>query len=173
MTTTDLLSVPAPSADSSQNRLTTTDLTALVAAVAADPSAWRPVLQFPEQGGERWWTRLSSSPAVDIWLLSWLPGQTTDLHDHGPSGAAFVVLQGVLDEVRADSTGHQVLHTRTPGAVIVVPPGVVHDVTGSGPGPAVSIHGYSPPLTEMNYYDRSGAIVRTVHTHSPEEELVR
>ena len=34
----------------------------------------------------RWWARLALTEEVELWLLSWLPGQRTEPHDHG--GAA-------------------------------------------------------------------------------------
>ena len=34
----------------------------------------------------------------EAWLLTWLPGQGTDWHDHGGSAGAFVVVQGALVE---------------------------------------------------------------------------
>ena len=47
--------------------------------------------------------------AVDSrWLLSWLPGQGTGLHDHGGSAGAFAVVRGTLHErvgARADAAG--------------------------------------------------------------------
>ncbi len=162
---------PTPSRPS--GHLSVTDLTDLVAAVAADPAAWRPHLQLPEPEAGRWWTRLSTNPTVDVWLLSWSPGQTTELHDHGPSVAAFTVVEGELVEARATPGTPRTVHTRNRGSVTAIPLGVLHDVTGAGTGPAVSIHAYSPPLTEMNYYDADLTVTRTVRTHEPEEELVR
>ena len=41
---------------------------------------------------------------VQIWVLSWLPGQGTPLHDHGRSAGAFAVVRGVLTE-RVVATG--------------------------------------------------------------------
>ena len=152
--------------------LTLGELTALVTAVGAAPHFWRSRLEIPAPGADRWWTRLHAGSDVDVWLLSWLPGQTTELHDHGPSRAAFTVVQGRLaeDRVHLDRRRH---HVRPAGAVTAIPLGVRHDVTGAGEGPAVSVHAYSPPLTQMNYYDQAGRLVRSVRTHEPEEELSR
>ncbi len=47
----------------------------------------------------RWHQRIYRDPRIDIWLLSWLPAQGTELHDHGGSAGAFTVLSGVLSEV--------------------------------------------------------------------------
>ena len=54
---------------------------------------------------------------------------------------------------------------------------MIHDVTGSGVEPAVSIHAYSPPLRQMTYYsrDRRGRLraLRTIRTDQPEQERGR
>jgi predicted metal-dependent enzyme (double-stranded beta helix superfamily) len=156
--------------------VTLPDLTGLVRAVAADRRLWEDKLQIPD-GTERWWTRLSTDRRVDVWLLSWLPGHATDLHDHGHSAAAFSVVRGELLEVRAEPNGRRTTFRRRPESVTWLAPGVIHDVHGAGAGPAVSIHAYSPPLTTMNYYAPAAngalAVARTVQTHEPEEELQR
>jgi mannose-6-phosphate isomerase-like protein (cupin superfamily) len=126
------------------------DLLKLVQRIA-DTGDWREHVQLP-QGDERWWTRLESGDDVDVWLLSWLPGHATDLHDHGGSTAAFAVVEGALREIRLDRGGHRFVKERRAGSATVVPPSVIHDVHGSGIQAAVSIHAYSPPLRQMNFY---------------------
>jgi hypothetical protein len=152
--------------------LTTQQLSTLVSRLAAQPAAWLPRLQLPELR-QRWWTRLSSSSAVDVWLLSWLPGHATDLHDHGPSAAAFAVVRGELNEVRITQNGRHVTVPRPPGSTTALGVGVLHDVRGAGDRPAVSIHAYSPPLERMTYYeiDRRGRVRArsTLETREPEQ----
>src|SRR6059058_5051309 len=53
------------------------DLLRLVRAVADSPYAWKPRLQLPH-GADRWWTQLYADRRFDLWLLSWLPGHSTD-----------------------------------------------------------------------------------------------
>ena len=36
-----------------------------------------------------------------------------------------------------------------------------HDVVNEGPGPAMSVHVYSPPLTTMTFYGHDDEPVRT------------
>src|SRR2546423_15641277 len=45
---------------------------------------------------ERWYTRLVAADDHEAWLLTWHPGQGTDLHDPGGSAGAFPVLAGPL-----------------------------------------------------------------------------
>ena len=57
-----------------------------------------------------------------------------------------------------------------------IEPGQVHDVRNELVEPAVSIHAYSPRLTEMTYYawrDGAAAPVRTVVSDEPEQEVSR
>ena len=152
--------------------LSLADLAALVRSVAANADLWQPRLRIPGNGEDRWWTRLCTDNRVDVWLLSWLPGHATELHDHGSSAAALSVVHGSLIEIRADGRGRRTVHTRTPGSVIWIAPGIVHDVRGSGHGPSVSIHAYSPPLERMNFYGagtRGLKVVRSVRTDEPED----
>jgi mannose-6-phosphate isomerase-like protein (cupin superfamily) len=153
------------------DRKSASELAEIVRAVTADEQLWLPRLELPA-AGERWWTRLTGDLAVDVWLLSWAPGHGTELHDHGFSAAAFSVVRGRLTELRQGADGRLRAHRRGAGSVTTIPAGVVHDVHGAGRSPAVSIHAYSPPLREMNFYDldAGGNLHRTgsVHTTEPE-----
>jgi mannose-6-phosphate isomerase-like protein (cupin superfamily) len=149
--------------------LGTPELSLLVRRIASNPRLWKSAVRFGT--AERYWTRLAAPDGVDVWLLTWLPSQGTDLHDHGSSAAAFAVVEGTLTEVRADPVlGTWSTAVRAP-AVRVVEPGVVHDVRNDHGAPAVSIHAYSPKLTRMTYYDlQEGRLVarREVLGNEPE-----
>src|ERR1700712_2308687 len=68
----------------------------------------------------RWHQRIYRDRRVDVWLISWLPTQGTQLHDHGGSSGSFTVLSGVLTE--AVVTGRSVLtdHERAAGSTLPV-----------------------------------------------------
>lgn len=114
---------------------------------------------------DRWFARLHGNDEVDVWLISWVPGHRTELHDHGGSLGALTLLSGSLDEFRWD--GDQLRCRRlAAGDQAAFPLGWVHDVvwapTGSParvtsrsgpPAPSLSVHAYSPPLTVMSYYE--------------------
>jgi rhodanese-related sulfurtransferase/mannose-6-phosphate isomerase-like protein (cupin superfamily) len=101
----------------------------------------------------RWYERLYQGPDHDIWVISWLPGQSTGFHDHGESSGAFVVATGILEEHRP---GEQPLEIH-PGEARAFGPDYAHDVRNISLAPAVSIHAYSPPLSEMNEYELDGS----------------
>jgi rhodanese-related sulfurtransferase/mannose-6-phosphate isomerase-like protein (cupin superfamily) len=100
----------------------------------------------------RWYERLYHGPDYDVWVISWLPGQSTGFHDHGASSGAFVVASGVLEEHRPEGRT-RVMRAGKPRAF---GPDYTHDVRNVSLAPAISIHAYSPPLTEMNEYDLDG-----------------
>src|SRR3954453_13822070 len=134
---------PAPALGAAR-ALSLHQLDRLVRAFAQPEQRGSSLVRFRAEG-ERWWTRLHADESVDVWLLSWLPGQITDLHDHGPSAAGFVVARGRLEEVRtnlAGTTHVTLLHERQSSWV---PTGAVHDVRAVD-APAISVHAYSPPL---------------------------
>lgn len=121
----------------------------------------------------RWYTRLHSDDDLDVWLISWATGHTTELHDHGGSLGALTVLSGALHEYRWDGAG---LRRRRldAGDQAGFPLGWVHDVAAaetSSPE-TLSVHAYSPPLTAMSYYEvttlRRLRRVRTELTDQPE-----
>ena len=111
---------------------------------------------------ERWFTRLHGDDEVDVWLISWVPERATELHDHAGSLGALTVVSGALTETRWD--GGALRERRLDaGDQAGFPLGWVHDVVWapptsitvpySRPGPTLSVHAYSPPLTAMSYYD--------------------
>src|ERR1700728_1166384 len=101
----------------------------------------------------RWYERLYHDPDYDIWVISWLPGQSTGFHDHGASSGAFLVATGILEEHRPGERT-RVIH---PGKPRAFGSNYAHDVRNVSLAPAISIHAYSPPLSEMNEYELDGS----------------
>jgi rhodanese-related sulfurtransferase/mannose-6-phosphate isomerase-like protein (cupin superfamily) len=105
--------------------------------------------------GNRWYERLYQGPGHDIWVISWMPGQSTGFHDHGESSGAFVVAIGILEEHRPGDRPLVI----SPGKSRAFGPNYAHDVRNGSLAPAVSIHAYSPPLTDMNEYELDGNLL--------------
>jgi predicted metal-dependent enzyme (double-stranded beta helix superfamily) len=131
-----------------------------------------PYVEF--DADDRWHQRIYRDPRVDLWLISWLPSQSTELHDHGGSSGAFTVLSGELTEA-VPTRGARIRELpRAAGATVSFGPHYIHDVRNMGTEPAVSVHAYSPPLTSMNYYDldETGPVrIHTLHTDDPEPRM--
>lgn len=132
-----------------------------------------PFVSFDDQ--TRWHQRIYRDQRVDVWLISWLPDQGTQLHDHGGSSGAFTVLSGQLAEAVCAHTGrsaggrHERVHRA--GHSVGFDGDYVHDVRNLSTESAVSVHAYSPALTSMTYYDiYGGQLVElaTVLTDDPE-----
>ena len=111
---------------------------------------------------ERWFTRIHGDDELDIWLISWVPGHATELHDHGGSLGALTVLSGSLNEFRWDGQ-----NCGAAGSMPAIRPGsrwagcttwcgrpgrTVGRASRTG-APTLSVHAYSPPLTAMSYYE--------------------
>lgn len=120
--------------------------------LAARPSLWRPRVRF--ETPDRWYTRLVEAEEHEVWLLTWLPGQGTEIHDHGNSSGAFTVVQGELTErvFRAKGTTHPPERSLAVGDARAFGPRCVHQVVNTGNRPAVSLHVYGPALATMSYY---------------------
>jgi predicted metal-dependent enzyme (double-stranded beta helix superfamily) len=118
---------------------------------AARPWNWQGVVRYDP--AKRWYLRLTACDDFEVWLLSWLPGQSTGFHDHGPSSGAFTVVLGTLVEQSAAAGQCQASGRTLPrGAVRSFGPAYVHDVRNDSAGPAVSVHVYSPRLTSMRRF---------------------
>jgi predicted metal-dependent enzyme (double-stranded beta helix superfamily) len=96
----------------------------------------------------------------DAWLIAWPRESAAELHDHGGSRGALHVIRGALVETIPwrDDEGRVTLARREvlAGVTLAFGAGHVHDVSNEAAEHALSLHVYSPPLTSMNYYDRSG-----------------
>ena len=114
------------------------DLVPFVRSLAADADLWRPHVRYDR--ARRCWSRLPSPAGVDVWLLTWLPDQGTELHDHGRSAAALTVVSGELLHVQAEPSGRLSSSVLNTGDTHWVAPGVVHDVVNHSARPAVSLH---------------------------------
>ena len=128
------------------------ELERLVRRLAERPDLWRPLVVVDRN--QRRYELLYEDDRVDIWVLSWMPGQRTGFHDHDRSGVGLVCVQGELDEgclaIGADADTVRM----TPGVSRGGPGGYIHAVSHHAGEPAVSIHAYSPPLVRVGQYRR-------------------
>ncbi|GAA2158331.1 hypothetical protein GCM10009760_61220 [Kitasatospora kazusensis] len=135
--------------DLPQHPTTVAGYARLVREIAADTERWAPLVRYDAL--TRWYSRLETGPGYEVWLLSWLPGQSSGFHDHGRSAGVMTVLQGELVE-RSLTTAGDDSRTLRPGGQRVFSSGYLHEVVNAALEPAVSIHLYSPGLVEMNQY---------------------
>src|ERR1700744_1226338 len=136
-----------------QGLLTPQQLAAKVRRLTSAPAEWVARVRLDPEG--RWYEQIPVDGTYELWLISWLPGQSTGFHDHGGANGAFGVVWGELDgPVLGGNAGGPVARPVVPGTVRSFGPRHVHDVRNSSTGSvAVSVHAYSPPLSAMTRYD--------------------
>jgi mannose-6-phosphate isomerase-like protein (cupin superfamily) len=127
---------------------TTPRLAEIARSLAERPDEWLHRVRLSADG--RWYERLHHDDDHEVWLISWLPGQSTGFHDHGESAGAFSVVLGSLEECEPGET-----RTVDAGESCAFGPDYVHDVRNASGAPAVSVHVYSPPLSTMTRYERT------------------
>lgn len=129
------------------------ELSRIATQLVGEPSLWWPRVRY--KASDRFYTRVCAGDSFEAWLLTWLPGQSTGLHDHGGSSGAFVVVKGALTETTVSPNGaDEVVRILTHPRVRTFGEAHVHDVANRGRIPAISLHVYAPALTTMRRYER-------------------
>ncbi|MDQ1394576.1 MAG: hypothetical protein QOF30_3553 [Acidimicrobiaceae bacterium] len=120
----------------------------LAAAVTADALPLAP-------GLPRRYAKLLATAEYDVWLIAWAAGGALELHDHGGSTGVARVVEGELIEMYTDLAARHPLRSATLGTgdSVAVASTRVHEVWNPGPGRALSVHAYSPPLATMTFFD--------------------
>ncbi|MFJ4651193.1 cysteine dioxygenase [Nocardia sp. NPDC088792] len=124
------------------------ELTATVARELATPLL--DIVRFDTE--QRWWTRLALTMGVEVWLLSWAPGQGTEPHDHGGASGAYTVTIGELDEEFRQPGAPVRQQRRRAGDTVAFGPDRAHRLRNNSIQPAATVHAYSPPLRPVREY---------------------
>ena len=101
--------------------------------------------------------RVHIAPGIEIWLLTWLPGQVTPIHDHGGIVTVTTVLSGEIFEERFErtSTGLTVrptwTTTRTAGDFDPIDLHEIHRVRPVVP--SITLHLYAPCSVDGTIYE--------------------
>lgn len=136
------------------------DLASIALRLAAQTALWQPQVKYDPLS--RHYARLAAADDYEAWLLTWLPGQGTDWHDHGGSAGAFVTVQGTLTERHAwlNTAGTPTIlpeeRRLSAGSLRSFGTRHVHRVTNDDLEPAVSVHVYAPALVTMTTYRPDG-----------------
>jgi predicted metal-dependent enzyme (double-stranded beta helix superfamily) len=152
-----------------QRILTPRQLAAEVRRLTAAPAEWVARVRLDPEG--RWYEQIRADERCELWLISWLPGQSTGFHDHGGANGAFGVVWGELDEhVAARGAAGPPGRTVPAGQVRSFGAHHVHDVRNSSAGSvAVSVHAYSPPLSAMTRYDLTPGGLVAIRTEGADD----
>jgi predicted metal-dependent enzyme (double-stranded beta helix superfamily) len=136
------------------------ELAELVTSLAERRDLWMPLVVSDRH--RRRYRLMFEDERLDVWVLSWMPGQATGYHDHADSNVTLTALQGSVLERRLRAGQASVEQRLRPGILRKGPAGYIHSVAHGGGEPAVTLHAYSPPLVEVGQY-RAG----------PGDELLR
>lgn len=109
-----------------------------------------------------------ASDTLEAWVITWPPGGSIELHDHGGSWGAVSVVAGELVETSVAQTysGELALRTRMlrQDSMIRIADHHLHDIANVSGAEALSVHVYAPRLTSMSYYRIDGATLEVSHT---------
>lgn len=144
------------------------DLDAIRALLADLPdeirSMWRRT-EFDPAGYTR--RVLHRDESVSVLLLGWLPGQASEIHDHGGSACCFRVLRGVAVESRyeIDPQGAALEVSRDAfltGSVLACDGTDIHSIVNdrAAAEPLVTLHVYRPEPVMRYYKAAAGKGVR-------------
>jgi mannose-6-phosphate isomerase-like protein (cupin superfamily) len=104
-----------------------------------------------DRDGDGTFTLLWRDEHSEAWLNTWWAPRDTGFHDHGGSAVGVYVIQGrARTECLVVGGGRRVVELGA-GESHSAPPTAIHRMEHE-PG-AVTIHVYSPPLTEIGHYE--------------------
>ncbi len=95
---------------------------------------------------------LDTSAYLEVWLMAWPAGTTSGWHDHGHSSGALHVVRGTLTQETWRDRQRVEIDLREQEE-FSFGPGLVHNMTNIGDDVALSVHAYSPGLTQMTPYE--------------------
>jgi predicted metal-dependent enzyme (double-stranded beta helix superfamily) len=130
--------------------LDTGALSRMVAGLAVRTDLWKPLVVSDRI--RRRYRLLLEDERLDVWVLSWMPGQATGFHDHGHSNVALTALQGSVLERQIRLGAADIERELVPGLIQTGPAGYIHSVAHGSGSPAVTLHAYSPPLMRVGQY---------------------
>ncbi len=87
----------------------------------------------------RWRLLLAHSGEVEVWLVTWAPGQSSSWHEHD-APSAYTVLDGELTETRPHGRAGTRSARRRPGRGGAAGAGHLHTLQNLGVLPAISVH---------------------------------
>src|SRR3954465_9906519 len=101
----------------------------LVAGLGADPAAWEHLVRHDP--AQRVFEQLLEEPALEAWLICWMPGHDTGFHDHDLSSGAVTVLSGAVLEERL-GTGTTASNVYEAGEAVELTPAQIPEAGHAG-----------------------------------------
>jgi predicted metal-dependent enzyme (double-stranded beta helix superfamily) len=132
------------------------ELEEIVSEIGRSPWLWGHAVDFDRE--RRSHRVLYKTPHLEIALFGWAAGQDTTFHDHGGARGAVFICTGLLVEEEIEAVERHVLarhtHARRPGTAFSFGPDYIHRVRHDPEqGVALSIHAYTPAVSEARDYE--------------------
>lgn len=148
------------------------ELQRIARVVGEHPELWHD--QLDRDRTDRTYLDVFTNDHLGVWAISWMSdAHDTGFHDHARSRGAVQVVEGAIR--------HERLRLGRPPVSESVPAGqgfrfdetCIHRMRpATGAGPTVTIHAYSPPLTETGQYgEQDDGLLHRTQTSS-EQQLV-
>jgi predicted metal-dependent enzyme (double-stranded beta helix superfamily) len=134
--------------------LSRAELRRLVGELAGDAGRWGALVRHDP--AQRVFECVLDEPAVEGWLICWMPGHDTGFHDHDVSSGAVTVVAGEVREERLRLGGGVGSSIFAPGQTFDFSEHDIHRITHAGSAPAVTLHVYSPRLRRLGAYAVAG-----------------
>jgi hypothetical protein len=157
--------------DPPDGELSPEELEKIAAVVGRAPELWEDDLR--RTTAERTYVDVFTNEHVGVWAISWMAdGHDTGYHDHARSnGGVYVVRGGIRHE-------NLRLGDRPAGRAVEAGETFCFDATfihrmrrEPGAGPTVTVHAYSPPLTDTGQYAECADGLLHRHPSPAEEQL--
>jgi hypothetical protein len=130
-------------------------LRSIVKAVAEQPDLWEAALRQTTR--ERTYTEVHTSEHLGVWAISWMADDhDTGYHDHHASSGAVFVVRGAIRHERLHLDGPPSGQSAKAGEMFCFDATFIHRMRREpGATDTVTIHAYSPPLTQTGQYSKS------------------
>ena len=91
----------------------------------------------------------------ELFLICWMPGQISKIHNHSDNGCVFKILEGVMTEFRYDTKNLKLIEKidyNNKTTEFISNETAYHKFGNLGITPSVSLHLYSPPLQKIRFF---------------------
>ena len=133
------------STDSTFGDLETVDLATIASGLG------RSAIHLVPVGDTRRWAYVIQDDRYEAIVIAWPSGTGLGMHDHNGSAAAVHVVNGRLRERYLDTDGRMKIRWLSEGETIELSSIHVHEVMNLDDAEVVSVHVYSPPLSDDSF----------------------
>jgi hypothetical protein len=157
--------------DPPDHELSPEELAKIAALVGQAPELWEDDLR--KTTVERTYVDVFTNEHLGVWAISWMAdGHDTGFHDHAQSGGAVYVVRGAIRHEHLRIGDRPVGKAVPEGETFRFDSTFIHRMRREpDAGPTVTVHAYSPPLTDTGQYEECADGLLHRHPSPAEEQL--